>query len=93
MTRLYTDLVVDALTEFAYDADLAGLSYGFTPHSLGTIICISGYNDKLHVLAKHVLDRVKNIQVRAERLEIVKEQVCLPSSPSHSESGSNPVTA
>ena len=78
MTRLYTDLVADALTEFAYDADLAGLSYGFSPHSLGTIVSVSGYNDKLHVLAKHVLDKVKGIQVKADRLEIVKEQVLSP---------------
>lgn len=78
MTRLYTDLVADALTEFAYDADLAGLSYGFSPHALGTIISISGYNDKLHVLAKHVVDKVKNIQVKADRLEIIKEQVLSP---------------
>jgi insulysin len=75
LTRLYTELVTDSLTEFAYDAELAGLEYGFASHSLGLFITLSGYNDKLPVLARHVLERVKNIKVLPERLEIVKEQV------------------
>ncbi|KAJ8483108.1 hypothetical protein ONZ51_g4915 [Trametes cubensis] len=74
MTRLFADLVTDSLTEFAYDADLAGLSYYFGGHSLGLYMTLNGYNDKLHVLAKHVLERVRNLKVSPDRLEVMKDQ-------------------
>ncbi|KAH9857197.1 insulin-degrading enzyme [Lenzites betulinus] len=74
MTRLFADLVTDSLTEFAYDADLAGLSYNIGGHSLGLFMTLSGYNDKLHVLAKDVLERAKTLKVNPERLEVMKDQ-------------------
>ncbi|OJT08672.1 Insulin-degrading enzyme [Trametes pubescens] len=73
-TRLFADLVTDSLTEFAYDADLAGLSYNFGGHSLGLYVTLSGYNDKLHVLAKDVLERAKALKVKPERLAVMKDQ-------------------
>ncbi|KAH9950188.1 insulin-degrading enzyme [Amylocystis lapponica] len=74
MTRLFSDLVNDSLTEFAYDADLAGLTYNFAGQTLGLYITLSGYNDKLHVLARDVLERAKNLQIKADRLAVMKEQ-------------------
>ncbi|KAI8989729.1 insulin-degrading enzyme [Trametes punicea] len=74
MTRLFADLVTDSLTEFAYDADLAGLSYYFGAHSLGLYVTLNGYNEKLHVLAKHVLERARNLEVRSDRLDVIKDQ-------------------
>jgi secreted Zn-dependent insulinase-like peptidase len=73
--RLYTDLVTDSLAEFSYDADLAGLQYTFASHSLGLWVTLSGYNDKLPVLAHHVLEKIKDIEVDPERLRVMKEQV------------------
>ncbi|KDQ61093.1 hypothetical protein JAAARDRAFT_32094 [Jaapia argillacea MUCL 33604] len=75
MSRLFTDLVVDSLTEFSYDADLAGLSYNFASHPLGVFVALSGYNDKLPLLARHVLESVKNLKVDPERLNVMKEEV------------------
>ncbi|KAH9928156.1 Metalloenzyme, LuxS/M16 peptidase-like protein [Fomitopsis serialis] len=72
--RLFSDLVNDTLTEFAYDADLAGLSYNFSAQMLGVSVVLSGYNDKLHVLARDVFERVRNVQLRADRLEVMKDQ-------------------
>ena len=40
--RLFADLVNDSLTEFSYDADLAGLSYNYASHSFGTQLIIGG---------------------------------------------------
>lgn len=74
MTRLFSDLVNDSLTEFAYDADLAGLTYQFTAQTLGVSVVLSGYNDKLHVLARDVISRVKDLQIKADRLEVMKDQ-------------------
>lgn len=73
--RLYAALVTDALNEYSYDADLAGLTYSFEASSLGFYVSVSGYNDKLHVLLRDVLEKAKNIEVRADRLQVMIEKV------------------
>ena len=73
--RLYAALVTDALNEYSYDADLAGLTYLFEVSSLGFFVTITGYNDKLHVLLRDVLVKAKNLEVRADRLDVMIEKV------------------
>jgi insulysin len=73
--RLYATLVADALNEYSYDADLAGLTYLFDTSSLGFFVTITGYNDKLHVLLRDVLVKAKDLEVRADRLEVMIEKV------------------
>ncbi|KAG0697015.1 Metalloenzyme, LuxS/M16 peptidase-like protein [Suillus ampliporus] len=75
MTRLFTDLVNDSLQEFAYNAELAGLFFNCGSHHLGLMITLDGYNDKLPVLARRVLETVRNLQVREDRLAVIKEKV------------------
>ncbi|KAJ7074118.1 Metalloenzyme, LuxS/M16 peptidase-like protein [Mycena amicta] len=75
LTRLYADLVSDSLTEYSYDASLGMLEYRFLAHSGGCYLAINGYNDKMSVLVKHVLEKIKGIVVDPSRLEIMKEQV------------------
>ena len=36
---------------------------------------MNGYNDKLSVLVRHVVEKVKNIAVDSKRLAVVKEEV------------------
>ncbi|KAL0946537.1 hypothetical protein HGRIS_012745 [Hohenbuehelia grisea] len=73
LTKIYTDIVTDILTEYSYDADLAGLSYNFVNHSQGLYVAMQGYNDKMSVLVHHVLEKVKNVVVKPERLVVMKE--------------------
>ena len=73
--RLFADLVGDSLTEFSYDADLAGLSYNYASHSFGTQLVIGGYNDKLPVLLHHICEKIKGLTVKQDRLNVMKEQV------------------
>jgi len=73
--RLYVALVTDALSEYSYDADLAGLTYSFEASSLGFYVAVTGYNDKLHVLLRDVLGKAKSLEVCADRLEVMKEKV------------------
>ncbi|KAF9469217.1 Metalloenzyme, LuxS/M16 peptidase-like protein [Collybia nuda] len=75
MTRLYSDIVNDSLSEFSYDADLAGLTYNFLQHSGGLLVSMNGYNDKMVVLVQHVLEKIKALIVNPERLAVMKEQV------------------
>jgi insulysin len=73
--RLYAALVTDALNEYSYDADLAGLTYLFEASSLGFFVTITGYNDKLHVLLRDVLVKARDLEVRADRLDVMIEKV------------------
>lgn len=74
LSRVWVELITDSLNEFAYDADLAGLSYSVTSDMRGLTISISGYNDKLPVLARQVLERVRRLEVEPERLAVILEQ-------------------
>ncbi|KAJ7481222.1 Metalloenzyme, LuxS/M16 peptidase-like protein [Mycena galericulata] len=71
---LYSDVVNDALTEFAYDASLGMLEYNFVPHTNGLYVAMNGFNDKMSVLVKHVLEKIKGIVVDPIRLAVMKEQ-------------------
>lgn len=73
--RIYTDLVRDALEEYAYDAELAGLEYNVSSFSNGLDIEVSGYNDKLSVLLEKVLVTMRDLVVKPDRFEIVKERL------------------
>ena len=75
MTRLFTELVQHTLSEFSYDADLAGLQYSFSAHTLGIYMALSGYNDKLHVLAKDIFKKARNLVIKQDELQIMKDQV------------------
>lgn len=77
LTRLCVELVNDSLTEYTYDADLAGLSHHVSANDLGIILTLKGYNDKLPELAKYVVMAVKNLEAKQDRLNIMKEKVGL----------------
>ncbi|KAK3333198.1 Metalloenzyme, LuxS/M16 peptidase-like protein [Cercophora scortea] len=74
-SRLFTDLVRDALEEYSYDAELAGLQYSVSLDSRGLFIEVSGYNDKLPVLLEQVLITMRDLEVRTDRFTIIKERL------------------
>ncbi|CAO1620783.1 unnamed protein product [Sympodiomycopsis kandeliae] len=74
-SRVFVELVKDALTEYAYDAELAGLGYNIEAQSDGFGISVDGYNDKLPVLLSYILKAVRSFQVDPSRFEIIKDQV------------------
>ncbi|KUI56296.1 hypothetical protein VP1G_03557 [Cytospora mali] len=73
--RFFTDLVRDALEEYSYDADLAGLQYSVSLDSRGLVIEVSGYNDKLSVLLEQVLKTMRDLDIKEERFTIIKERL------------------
>ena len=75
MTAYIASLITDALTEFAYDAELAGLSYGINESSAGLRLTISGYNEMAHVLLKRVLEKARALVIDPHRFEVIREQV------------------
>jgi insulysin len=73
--RLYTDLIRDALEEYSYDAELAGLQYSVAMDQRGLFVEVSGYNDKLSVLLQQVLKTMRDLEIKPDRFEIVKERL------------------
>ena len=73
---LYVDLIDDALSEVTYDAALAGLHYELANTAEGLSLSVRGYNDKLPVLLGTVIDMLKKVEFREDRLKVFSEQVC-----------------
>ena len=74
-SQLYHGLVQDALVEYSYAAEIAGLEYSLLSHSLGLDVTVSGYNDKMAVLLEKVLTIMRDLEVREDRFRIVKERL------------------
>ncbi|KAL1387083.1 a-pheromone processing metallopeptidase Ste23 [Phyllosticta capitalensis] len=75
MTALYRDLVADDLNEYAYDAEVAGVDYSLATSGLGLDVWVNGYNDKMGVLLERLLQAMRDLKVRDDRFEIVKERM------------------
>jgi insulysin len=75
MTRLYVDLVEDSLNEYAYDAEIAGLSYSLVESAQGFTLESNGFNDKMAVLLNKVLLGVRDLEIKQEHFDVAKERV------------------
>lgn len=73
-TDLFSYLVSDALEEYSYDADLAGLYYYVRVDDGCLVVEVSGYNDKLPVLLEQVLTKIRDLEIKDDRFDIIKER-------------------
>lgn len=73
--KLYCELVKDALVEYSYDAEIAGLEYSLGSSTIGLDIDVGGYNDKMSVLLEKVLVSMRDLEVKPDRFKIVKERL------------------
>ncbi|XP_046368976.2 insulin-degrading enzyme-like [Haliotis rufescens] len=75
MLSLFVSLMNDALTEYTYSADLAGLSYSFSSSRDGFDISINGYSDKQNILLEKIVEKMTNFTVDPVRFNIKKEKL------------------
>ncbi len=75
LTSLYVRLVNDQLTEFSYDADLAGLSYGLYKHIRGFTVRVSGYDEMQTILLQRIVDALRRPNIPDDRFEVAKENM------------------
>ena len=75
LTVLYSRLLEDSLQEYSYDADIAGLRYELSSAVSGLSVVFSGYNHKLSVLVCEVMKRMRELEVKQERFDVVREQL------------------
>lgn len=74
-TRMLIELISDSLVEYSYDASLAGLSYMLDSQDQSLALSLSGYNDKIPVLARSILEKLANFQIDPRRFELVQDRV------------------
>ncbi|PSN57801.1 Insulin-degrading enzyme [Blattella germanica] len=75
MTYMFVQLFKDALNEYAYAAELAGMRWELTNTKYGMILGIGGYNSKQHVLLDKIMEKLTNFKIDAKRFEILKENL------------------
>jgi len=73
--NLATELLVDELTEFSYDAGIAGLYYSLYNTKVGVRLILKGYNHKLKTLYKTILNRITNFSINPERFPLILEMM------------------
>lgn len=73
MTYMFVMLFKDALNEYAYAAELAGLKWELSNTKYGMVLGISGYNNKQHVLLDKIMEKMTNFKIDPKRFEILKE--------------------
>ncbi|KAH8697779.1 a-pheromone processing metallopeptidase Ste23 [Talaromyces proteolyticus] len=73
--KIYCELVRDALVEYSYDAELAGLDYNLSASIFGLDISVGGYNDKMSVLLEKVILTMRDLVIKEDRFKIIKERL------------------
>ncbi|ODQ63961.1 hypothetical protein NADFUDRAFT_28003 [Nadsonia fulvescens var. elongata DSM 6958] len=73
-SSLFVDLINDALVEFAYDAEIAGLRYSVSLSRYGIHVALNGYNHKMSILLRKILQKFADFKVDPERFSILREK-------------------
>lgn len=74
-TRIMTLLVQDALNEFTYDAQIAGLDYKIEFNAGGVIIVIMGFSQKIPVLLNKIIAKLAHFDIQQDRFSVIKEKL------------------
>ncbi|KAJ8025523.1 Insulin-degrading enzyme [Holothuria leucospilota] len=73
MTSLFSVLLRDSLNEYAYDAELAGISYSIDSTIYGIQISIGGYSHKEPILLKKIMEKLTQFTIDETRFQVIKE--------------------
>lgn len=75
ITRLFTELFLDAVVEDHYNAELAGLSYHVYVHQGGLTVHTSGISTNQHLLIEQLLNALQDLKYTQERFTELKNQL------------------
>lgn len=75
LTRLYVEMLLDYLTEYTYQAEVAGLSYNIYPHQGGITLHLTGYTGKQETLLALLIDKAKDRNFTAQQFHTIKRQL------------------
>lgn len=72
---LYTELLTDQVNEFAYPAQLAGMSFNIYKHTQGVSLRIGGYTDKQTLLLQRLLHGFVEPEFSQARFEDIRKDM------------------
>ncbi|MGS0683431.1 insulinase family protein [Shewanella sp. 125m-7] len=75
LTRLYVEMLLDYLTEYTYQAEVAGLSYNIYPHQGGITLHLTGFTGKQEVLLELVIAKARERNFTQSRFDLIKRQI------------------
>lgn len=75
LTHMFVNLFRDQLSEYLYDAEIAGLRFSVSNTSNGVSLAISGYSQKQNVLLSKVIEQMFDFKFCRKRFDIFKEQL------------------
>ena len=67
-------MLKDSLSEFGYDAELAGMSYSASGTIHGIDFSVNGYNEKIAELMYAIVNRMVTMQIDPVRFPLIKDQ-------------------
>ncbi|MCX2983249.1 peptidase M16 [Halieaceae bacterium IMCC14734] len=73
--QLYVGLLTDAVNEFAYPAQLAGLNFSLYRHARGISLKVSGYNDKQLVLLQQIVEAIAGADLDTDRFTNIRDDL------------------
>ncbi|OLQ81467.1 peptidase M16 [Photobacterium proteolyticum] len=74
-TRLCVEMLLEAINESAYPAEIAGMSYNLYAHQGGVTLQLSGFSEKQPLLMKLLLERFEGRTFNPERFQNIKAQM------------------
>ncbi|MCL1125669.1 insulinase family protein [Shewanella surugensis] len=75
LTRLYVEMLLDFLTEYTYQAEVAGLSYNIYPHQGGITLHLTGFTGKQETLLALIINKARERNFTQARFNIIKQQI------------------
>ncbi|KAI9597576.1 Metalloenzyme, LuxS/M16 peptidase-like protein [Syncephalis fuscata] len=75
LARLYAEVLRDTLNQYTYDAEVSGLGYHLEMQQDGILLCLDGYNHKMPLLARKVVEQMRNLKIDSQRFDLIKEQL------------------
>nr|DAD42406.1 TPA_asm: hypothetical protein HUJ06_000636 [Nelumbo nucifera] len=75
LTDIFTQLLMDYLNEYAYDAQVAGLHYTINSTDTGFQVIVLGYNHKMRILLETVVQKIAEFKVKPDRFSVIKASV------------------
>ncbi|WP_065188488.1 insulinase family protein [Shewanella woodyi] len=75
LTRLYVEMLLDYLTEYTYQAEVAGLSYNIYPHQGGITLHLTGFTGKQEELLALLIEKARERNFTQDRFKLIKRQI------------------
>lgn len=74
-TRLCVEMLLDALSQETYQAEIAGMNYNLYAHQGGVTLQLSGFSQKQPLLLELIIKRFATREFSAKRFEVIKSQL------------------